>query len=121
MYLYHGTTTKNLDRIREDGFIKSGCWGTERVAEYYAEVTSEEDGGDPILLFVPFDDFDEELMRPDLNSISEPLTFTLGQKEDDIWEEWELSSQTWVDSLDIVESVLYLGTISFDKALTSPV
>src|ERR1051326_2427982 len=108
-YLYHGTSRLRVTKILRQGVSSPSWWGTERIAEYYGEVQSEEDGSDPIMLTVPLTAFQVQHLEPDGNSIAEPLTYTLGRKEDDLYAEWQASGQTWLDCLDIYESVIYRG------------
>ena len=112
--LYHGTSDVHKDDILRNGIGKS-YWGTAEVAEYYAEVTVDEVGGDMIVISKPLSSFKEDLLEPDSNSIAEPLTYTLRKSEDQIASEWEESEGTWQDSLKIVESVIYNGRVEVSE------
>ena len=105
--LYHGTSDLYKQDILKFGIQAPSYWGTAEVAEYYANEVSEEHGGNPLVVKIPLSKFDQSLLKPDLNSIGEPLTFTLRKTEEEVWEEWEQSDETWQDSLEIVESVIY--------------
>lgn len=106
--LYHGTSTAVLEQIKKTGVIKAPVYlGTEEIADYYAEVVAEEDGSEEVVLAINLSDLDVGALEPDDNSIAEPLTYTLGKSEDEVWEEWKEAEGTWEDSLDIVGSVRY--------------
>jgi hypothetical protein len=111
--LYHGTSDLYKQDILKNGIQAPSYWGTVEIAEYYAKVIAEESGGNPLIIKIPLSEFDQSLLKPDHNSIAEPLTFTLGKSDEDVWEEWELVPDpgTWRDSLDIVESVIYDATV----------
>jgi hypothetical protein len=114
-FLYHGTSDIHLTSILKNGFRKNSHWGYLRIAKYYAEVASEDDGGRPILIRIPISKFDDSLFRVDMNSVMEPITYTLGQTEEELWEQWEESEQTWEDCLEIFESVIYNGRLTVKK------
>ena len=106
-YLYHGTSDEVLPSMYEQSMADPSWWGTERVAWYYAEEMVDEIGGNDTVLRVPIARFDTSKLEPDHNSIAEPLTHTLGQSEDKLYERWEKSVGTWQDCLSIYESVIY--------------
>jgi hypothetical protein len=110
-YLYHGTTRRALEVALASGGTLKGpsWWGTERVADYYAEVAAEEEGpeGEEAIVRVPLSRFNRRLLKPDHNSIAEPLTYTLGADEKDLWRQWQKARGTWRDCLEIYESVRY--------------
>jgi len=109
--LYHGTSDLYYQDILDNGIKAPSYWGTPEVAEYYSEVVTEEVGGNPVIIEVSLSRFNQDLLEPDYNSIDEPLTYTLGKTEEEVWEEWEQTGETWQDSLEIVASVLYKGVI----------
>ena len=114
--LYHGTIGNLVGSILEKGMPERSCWGSRRVAEYYALDGAEETGHPPVLICKPRSSFDASLLEVDQNSVAEPLTYTLGRKEEDLWEEYEASPGRWQDSLEIYESVLYMGAVSVSAA-----
>jgi hypothetical protein len=103
-YLYHGTDKNFLDSIMNNGLTRPYLTNDINIAEYYTE-----DYDEPIILKVMIPDATK--LIPDYNSIEEPLTYTLKKKEEQVWEEWQNSEKTWNDSLEIVGSVRYDGTI----------
>ncbi len=116
--LYHGTSDLHRQDILENGIQAPSYWGTVEIAQYYAEEAVAEKGGNPLIVKVPLSEFDQSLLKPDQNSIEEPLTYTLRKTEDEVWEEWEESDGTWQDSLEIVESVIYDSIVKvLDKDL----
>lgn len=106
-HLYHGTSTKHLAEIRTHGISAPSYWGSLEIAEYYAEVVAEEEGGLPVILGIETSSLDSAFLSPDDNSIAEPLTFTLGKTEQEVWQEWAASQGTWQECYEIVESVKY--------------
>lgn len=117
-YLFHGTSTKFKNYILENGTKSPSYWGTEEVAKYYAEEVVEQHGGKLLIIKVPMSKFKEEFLKPDENSVAEPLTYTLGKTEDEVWEEWKESDGTWRDSFDIVSSVKYNAPLKIEEKET---
>jgi len=117
-HLYHGTSVNAHGQIMATGgFMKApSYWGTPEIAEYYAEVVAEEDGSEQVILELPISAFNVAALVPDQNSIAEPLTYTLGRKEEELFTEWEGSDGTWEDSLEIYGSVRYNAAIDISKA-----
>jgi ribosomal protein S18 acetylase RimI-like enzyme len=119
-FLYHGTSQTAYDEIMANGggMVSPSWWGTEEVAEYYAEVTAEEIGEDEEMQIIamPIHAFDKAALIPDENSIEEPLTYLLGQNEQALYAEWEKSDKTWEDSLRIYGSVRYNKPINISMA-----
>ncbi len=113
--LYHGTSDVHKEAILQSGVQSPSHWGTYQVAEYYADVATDIDGGNKMIIHKKLSDFDQSLLKPDQNSIEEPLTYTLRKTEDEVWEEWEESDGTWQASLSIVESVVYQGEMSINS------
>jgi hypothetical protein len=109
--LYHGTSDVYKQNIAKNGLKPPSFWGTEEVARYYAEEIVAEEGGSPLIIEAPLSKFDQTLLSPDDNSIAEPLTYTLGKTEDEVEDEWGESDGSWRDSLEIVGSVKYHGTL----------
>lgn len=118
--LYHGTSSKAHKEIRAAGGVLKApsYWGTYEIAEYYAEVVAEEDGSEQVIIEMPLNVFDKSALKPDDNSITEPLTFTLGKSEDDLHAEWLAAAGVWQDSLKIYGSVRYDAPISILHAKT---
>lgn len=114
-YLYHGTISKHLPEILKNGFVEKSFFGSQRIAEYYAEVTADELGGEPIVIAVPLSNFDPNSIEIDWNSYEEPITYALGMKEDELEELWEESDQTVSDFFDIYESVIYTKNLKLNK------
>ena len=113
-YLLHGTSSVFLKRIHQSGLSVLPIYLTdnEDVAEYYAEEVVEQHGGEEIILKIAFGALDPNAIEPDYPSIEEPLTYTLGVTEEEVWEAWEASNRTWQDSLNIVDSVRYKKPIT---------
>lgn len=108
--LYHATAVHNVQACLQHGVRPTSYWGVADVAAYYAE-TIEDDGDEPVMLVAHIDDFDEGLLEPDYPGIDEPVTYSLGKSSREVQDEWEEAEGTWRDSLRIVGSVRYRGTI----------
>lgn len=111
-HLYHATSQENMESIKLSGMREKSYWGTLDIALYYAEVV-EDEGLTSVLLKVPISIFEESLLRPDRPGIDEPLTYTLGKSEREVRKEWSKVKGDWRDSLDIIGSVFYEGTVAF--------
>lgn len=110
--LYHGTSTTHLASIQASMSLASGYYGSRRIAEYYAEEVCDEVGGRPVLIGIPIERFDCLKLAFDRNSLDEPLTYTLGVSEEDVWDEWQAAEQQdWLACYNIVESVRYNGSV----------
>jgi hypothetical protein len=122
VYLYHGTTASNFERIMLDGGVMEAgsFWGTERIADTYAEeavdAASDYDAGEEqAIIRVPLSRFNKASLMPDDNSVAEPLTYTLKRTEEDLYADWQKAKGTWRDSLRIYESVRYDAPITIKK------
>lgn len=112
--LYSTTATDNLPSIIATGLRAGSYWTSdEDVANYYAS-TVEDDGQVPVCLKIRLSALAAAHLAPDLNGIEEPLTYTLGLREDDIKGQWSASDQGWQDSLDIIKTVRFMQAISAD-------
>ena len=107
--LYHGTSSIKLDhKFRYGGVIDSPShWGSYRVAEYNADVVSDGDGGNPMVIRLDISRFDKNSFSVDRNSTMKPLAYTLGKDEAYLSSNWKRGKETWQDSLRIYESVIY--------------
>lgn len=72
MTLYHGTCDNCLDKIFTEGLIDPYLTNSLDLAKYYAEVSSEENEGNEVVLEVTVD---TNMLRIDDNSMCEPVSF----------------------------------------------
>lgn len=72
MLLYHGTNSIRLEKILQEGLSSPYLTNSESLASYYAEVSYEEEGGEPILLEV---EVDETKLLLDQNAMDEPVSY----------------------------------------------
>jgi hypothetical protein len=109
--LYSVTAAENLPSIAKEG-LRAGSYWTSRkdVANYYAETIEDEDQT-PVYLRIQLSALDASHLAPDTNGIEEPLTFTLGMREEEISSRWDDSDKTWNDCLDLIGSLRYFETV----------
>lgn len=101
---WHVTCRKHLDGIRQDGLKERSYWATdERVRDYYVE-TIQDEGEHPLVIGVPMEVLERYDPEPDHPGLEEPLTHTLKMGEDEIWEEWEQTDQSWQACVDLIGS-----------------
>ena len=116
-FLYHGTSTKALESIQQDMFLREQTdFGSEEIAEYYATEAAEADDSEPVLLAFPIGRFKMAALKPDRNSLEEPLTYTLGTTEEKVWDQWKASDGSWLACYDIVASVRYHAALALDPS-----
>lgn len=61
------------------------------------------------MLGVPYSTL-QGCLQPDVRSVEEPLTYTLGKSEEEIWEDWDWDqpSHDHVDSLRVERGEMYI-------------
>lgn len=104
MILYHATSARNWAEIQECGLLPGAYLAEEHVAEYYAETVRDE-GDDSVILAVDVSGIPDESAAPDRAGLEEPLTYTLGMSEEEVWEMWEERDGSWRACLDIIGSM----------------
>ena len=112
MIAYHATSKSALEKIMKNGFLKEkSYWAVdEKIHEYYLE-TITDDGEVPVSIVINISDLNIMDLSPDIQGIEEPLTYTLGKTEEEVWKEWVDSTQTWKDCIQIIGSFVYNKTI----------
>lgn len=116
LILWHGTSTKLAADIERTGIRLGSCWGTERVARYFAEGTCSERGGRHLMLGVRLDALDVSRMRIDPVMIEFPI-FPDYDKRQYEWE--ERSSQEWQECLRLYEAVTYRAVVPWSLLVRS--
>jgi hypothetical protein len=116
MYLYHATSLKRREKIRENGLKPGSYLGEYDIAIYYAG-TYEDNGKDADLIAIPLSAIAHLNLVPDQNGIDEPLVATLATTQDEVLSEWEEGDKTWQDSLDLIRSLRCLDRIPPDLIL----
>lgn len=116
MKLYHATSQKSLQIIlKEKAISHNSYWANNiELAEYYME-TIEDEGKQPVLLSIETNESD--IFSPDMPGLEEPITTVVGISDDEVWENWQNSQQTWEDSLNIIGSVIIQNTLNIDRLL----
>jgi hypothetical protein len=110
LVLYHATDRRHLASIRAAGLGPSAYLGIRAVADYYAEAIADE-GGAPVVLSVRLRALDAAACEVDGPGIEEPITTVVGRTQDDIDEIWTSLAGSWRDSLHVIGSIRYAGTI----------
>lgn len=126
MKLYHGTSSINLSKIKNEGLLSPFLTDSIDIAEYYAECSCDELGGDLVILEV---DVDSKFLRYDGASMDEPVMANESRRD----EQWNLALEShpeWIKnnhiiipsneytySLRGVNSVFYEGTVKLFKLL----
>lgn len=95
-------------RHRADRLRSGTCWGTERVAGYFARTTCNERGGSHLLPGVRLDGLDPAKLRIDPVMIEFPIFPEYDERQYE-WE--EASSRKWVECLRLYESVTYRAVV----------
>lgn len=89
----HGTTTRRLGSVQASG-LKDPCLTDElEVAEHYAEVAAEEDGSEPLVLWVEVAGAYD--LRYDRAAMEEPVLVPEGRR-DRAWDRAEAEHPEWV-------------------------
>lgn len=119
--LYHGTSEKNYQLIKEQGFLNPGyLTSNEDQANYYAECVAEEDDSSEVILTV---EVETTTLRADTASYNEPLSYILKRNKlkEDEWHEsiskGEIiypSEEEWHISLEKVQCVKNIEKISLE-------
>lgn len=113
--LYHATALENLASIAQSGMRPHSYWASDdEVHDYYLTTVADE-AKTPVTLTVRLGDLAEEHRAPDHNGIDEPLCWTLGKEEQEIWDCWSEGDQTWRESLELIGSLRYDAPIPPEK------
>jgi hypothetical protein len=92
--LYHGTSSKNLNKIKQYGLKQPYLTPMYGLAEYYAGESCEELGGQPIILKLRKIEY--QYLLYDANAMDEPVMVDEAQR-DDAWENAGKMHPDWVD------------------------
>lgn len=91
--LYHGTSSERWGMIQEKGLDSPYLTSSVDLAKYYAEVSSEEDGSEPVVLIVVIC---VKSLRYDGNAMDEPVGFdgySISDLDQKVLEKYEELSQ----------------------------
>lgn len=104
-FLLHTTSTDILERLANDGFTGISYWARPgAVSDYYAETVQDEDK-QPATVRLPLSVLAAFGPEPDRPGLEEPLTHPLNMTEEEVWEQWEETGQTWQECLELIESI----------------
>lgn len=119
MELLHGTTSKNVDRIKTAGLGDGGnVYATHdpALAHYYADAAADQEGGEPTI--VRFKANPRSLVA-DYNSFEEPVVAEPYGAPYRSFDESKLRSGTdWKNSLRETGSALHLGKVEPTKIVS---
>ena len=116
-HLFHATAKSSVENILQGGLKPKSYWGTRRIAEYYG-LTIEDEGHEVVFISCPLSSFDKNYLKPDYPGIEEPITTVLGTTEEEIHRQWnalDTTEETWMKSLEIIESVVYHRPLKITK------
>lgn len=101
---WHVSCQRHLDNIRTEGLKEMSYWATdERVRDYYIE-TVQDEGERPLVIAVPLEVLETYDPEPDHPGLEEPLTYTLGMGEEEVWDEWEDTDKSWQACVELIGS-----------------
>jgi len=107
-YLYHGTSSRRLDKIKKAGMKAGTFWTIDPdTARHWADYAVVDAGGKAVVIELPFSEFDQSAFAPDRA----------------MWHEWSLGTpitpsaeskpeRTWQNSIRLFGSVFYGNPIS---------
>lgn len=112
--VYHVTTASSLFSVMETGLHPRSYWASDGVlTDYYSECVREE-GQEPVVLTLPLEVLATFSLQPDRPGLEEPISTVVGMSEEEVWEAWEETDQTWQDCLELIGSVMCASPISID-------
>jgi hypothetical protein len=104
-FLLHTTSVDVLERVANEGLTRMSYWAEPgRISDYYAETVSDEDKK-PVALRLPLSVLERFQPEPDHPGLEEPLTYTLGMSEEEVWEQWEETDKSWQGCLELIGSI----------------
>lgn len=109
--LYHVTAAQHLPSLAQEGLKPRSYWASdEALSAYYADCIRDE-GHEPVVLTLPLEVLMRFELMPDRPGLEEPISTVVGMDEDEVWEAWEETGQTWKDCLDLIGSVMCASPI----------
>lgn len=112
--VYHVTTANNLPSVLESGLRARSYWAKDpELTAYYSECVREE-GQEPVVLALRLSVLSSFELLPDRPGLEEPITTVVGMGEEEVWEAWEETGQTWQDCLELIGSVLCASPLPGD-------
>lgn len=121
-FLYHVANQSDLKSIASEGLRKGTYFGCiQELAIYYSEVLSDE-GITPIVLLLDLDKLDASKLEPDFHGLEEPIMSVVRghsghMNEDDLYEAWIDTDQSWQSCLGVIGSVRYQGIVPPEELL----
>lgn len=103
--LAHTTSQEKIAKIMQEGLKGVSYWcEVGSLSAYYAETVRDE-GDDPAVLLLPVEILEAYQPEPDKPGLEEPLSFTLGMKDEEIWEAWQETNGSWQACLELIGSL----------------
>jgi len=104
--LYHVTASHYLPSLAEGGLRSRSYWASdEALSAYYADCLREE-GHEPVVLTLPLEVLMRFELMPDRPGLEEPISTVVGMDEEEVWDAWEATDQTWQACLDLIGSLM---------------
>ncbi len=106
-FLYHGTTTRALRRILDQGMASPSHWTTRQdIAEWFAGHKAKDKGGKPVLITLPWSAFDPNTFAPDLNLMDFPIPHHDAEHDVKLDALANPQEPTWQESLTLFDAVI---------------
>lgn len=106
VFAYHVTAADGLPGVAQEGLRARSYWAfDEALTQYYAECIREE-GQEPVILSLPLEVLVAFDPMPDRPGLQEPITTVVGMDEEEVWDAWEATDQTWQACLDLIGSLM---------------
>lgn len=100
MKLYHGIINDNLESMLENGIKPNSYWGSQLVALNHSDINK--------VIEINSEDYEIEANSTLIEYYKD------NDPDDEAYQLWLESSQTWQDSLDIFDSVIIKDVVYFD-------
>ncbi len=113
-FLLHTTSVDVMTPVANQGLLEMSYWARPgAISDYYAETVVDEDK-QPVTLRLPLSVLIAFQPEPDYPGLEEPLTYTLGMSEDEVWEQWGQTENTWQECLYLIDSIRVRAAIPAD-------
>lgn len=103
--VWHVTERRHLEAIQQQGLRAGSYWTSDiHIRDYYEQCVRDEEQ-EPVILEAAMADLVSCNPGPDRPGLQEPIGYVLGMDDEQVWEQWEESGQTWRDCLELIGSI----------------